>query len=115
MDTLREELKKSQEMQDNMKQLQGDVGKMQDSETMRKMRDAYERARIVTSIKDNPRLQKAAEQLKKSGGQVGDAVSATLKQMEESEIIKGVSTFAPSHDDTAALERCHCTLVRLLC
>jgi import inner membrane translocase subunit TIM44 len=90
IDTLREELKKSQEMQDNMKQLQGQAGKVQDSETMKKMREAYERARIITSIKENPRLMKAADALRKSGGQVGDAVGATLKQMEESELIKGL-------------------------
>ncbi|PWN54321.1 Tim44-domain-containing protein [Violaceomyces palustris] len=90
VDTLKEELKKSQEMQENMKQLQGEAGKMQDSETMKKMREAYERARIITSIKENPRLQKAAEALRKSGGHVGEAVGATLKQMEDSELIKGL-------------------------
>lgn len=74
-----------------MKQLQGEAGKMQDSETMKRMREAYERARIITSIKENPRLQKAADQLKKSGGQVGDAVGTALRQMEDSELIKGVS------------------------
>lgn len=73
-----------------MKQLQGQAGKVQDSETMKRMREAYERARIITSIKENPRLMKAAEALRKSGGQVGDAVGATLKQMEESELIKGL-------------------------
>lgn len=91
VDTLKEELRKSQELQDNMKQLQGEAGKMQDSETMKRMREAYERARIITSIKENPRLQKAADQLKKSGGQVGDAVGTALRQMEDSELIKGVS------------------------
>lgn len=91
VDTLREELRKSQEMQENMRQLQGEAGKLQDSETMKKMREAYERARIVTSIKENPRLQAAADALRKTGGNVGDAVGATLRQMEESELIKGVS------------------------
>ncbi|KAN0062466.1 protein translocase subunit [Thecaphora frezii] len=94
VDTLKQELRKNQEMQENMRQLQGDVGKMQDSETMRKMREAYERARIVASIKENPRLQKAAEALRRSGGQVGDAVGATLRQMEESEIVKGLGAIS---------------------
>lgn len=73
-----------------MRQLQGEAGKIQDSETMKKMREAYERARIITSIKENPRLQKAADQLRKNGGQVSDAVGAALRQMEDSELIKGV-------------------------
>ncbi|CAO1638436.1 unnamed protein product [Sympodiomycopsis kandeliae] len=94
VDTLKEELRKSQELQDNMKQLQGEAGKMQDSETMKKMREAYERARIITSIKENPRLQKAADQLKKSGGQVGDAVGTALRQMEDSELIKGLGAIS---------------------
>ncbi|KIS67497.1 protein translocase subunit TIM44 [Mycosarcoma maydis] len=94
VETLKAELRKNQELQENMRQLSGDVGKMQDSETMKKMRDAYERARIITSIKENPKLQAAAEALRKSGGQVGDAVGATLKQMEESELIKGLGAIS---------------------
>ena len=70
VDTLRQELTKSREFQDNLKQLQGESAKFQDSETMRKAREAYERARIVSSIKHNPRLQAAAEQLRKNGGQI---------------------------------------------
>ena len=92
--TLREELSKSREMQDNMKQLQGRSDKFQDSETMRKAREAYERARIISSIKHNPRLQAAAEQLRKSGGQVGGAIAATLKQMEDSEIMRSLSAMS---------------------
>lgn len=79
-------------MQDNVKTLQGEAGKIQDSETMRKMKEAYERARITASIKENPRLMAAAQQLKDGGGKVGDAVSHTLKQMEESEIGRAVSS-----------------------
>ncbi|PWN44395.1 Tim44-domain-containing protein [Ceraceosorus guamensis] len=90
IDTLREELRKSQDMQDNIRQLSGEAGKMQDSETMKRMREVYERARIVTSLKENPRLMRAAETLRKNGGHVGEAVNATLKQMEESELIKGL-------------------------
>lgn len=94
VDTLKEEYAKSQEFQESMKQLDGEAGKVKDSETMRKMKEAYERARIITSIKENPRLQKAAEQLRKNGGHVGDAVGAALKQMEDSELIKGVSIWS---------------------
>lgn len=106
VETLKTELRKNQELQENMRQLSGDVGKMQDSETMKKMRDAYQRARIITSIQSNPKLQAAAEQLRQSGGKVGDAVGATLKQMEESELIKGLgaisSRLARQLDDSTA-------------
>lgn len=45
---LKDELRKSREIQDNMKQLQGDVDKFQDSEAMKRARAAYERARVCT-------------------------------------------------------------------
>lgn len=46
VDVLKEELRKNRELQDNVKQLQGDVDKLQDSEAMKKARAAYERARV---------------------------------------------------------------------
>lgn len=46
VDVLKDELRKNRELQDNVKQLQGDVDKLQDSETMKKARAAYERARV---------------------------------------------------------------------
>lgn len=42
-------------------------------------------------IKENPRLQKAAEDLRDTGLKVGDAVSEALKTMEESELMRAVS------------------------
>lgn len=46
VDVLRDELKKNRELQENVKQLQGDVDKFQDSEAMKRARAAYERARV---------------------------------------------------------------------
>ncbi|KAF9454279.1 TIM44 subunit of mitochondria import inner membrane translocase [Macrolepiota fuliginosa MF-IS2] len=91
VEVLREELKKNRELQDNVKQLQGDVDKLQDSEAMKKARAAYERARLTSSIKENPRLRAAAEELKKTGVKVGDAVSEALKTMEESEVMRAIA------------------------
>lgn len=50
VDTLKEELQKNRELQDNVKQLQGDVDKFQDSEAMKRARAAYERARVRISL-----------------------------------------------------------------
>ncbi|EJD07340.1 import inner membrane translocase subunit tim44 [Fomitiporia mediterranea MF3/22] len=90
VDTLREELQKNRELQANVKQLQGDVDKLQDSEAMKRARAAYERARLTSSIKENPRLRAAAEELRKQGVKVGDAVSEALKSMEESDIMRAI-------------------------
>ncbi|KAF5390488.1 hypothetical protein D9757_005180 [Collybiopsis confluens] len=91
VDVLKDELKKNRELQDNVKQLQGDVDKFQDSEAMKKARAAYERARLTSSIKENPRLRAAAEELKKTGVKVSDAVGEALKSMEESELMRAIS------------------------
>ncbi|KXN87452.1 Mitochondrial import inner membrane translocase subunit tim44 [Leucoagaricus sp. SymC.cos] len=91
VDVLKEELKKDRELQDNVKQLQGDVGKFQDSEAMKRARAAYERARLISSIQENPRLRAAAEELKKTGVKVGDAVSEALTSMEESEVMRAIA------------------------
>ncbi|KAM6497097.1 import inner membrane translocase subunit tim44 [Amanita muscaria] len=91
VEVLKDELRKNRELQDNVKQLQGDVEKFQDSEAMKKARAAYERARLTSSIKENPKLRAAAEELKKAGIKVGDAVSEALKSMEESEVMRAIS------------------------
>lgn len=46
VDVLKDELRKSRELQENVRQLQGDVDKLQDSEAMKRARAAYERARV---------------------------------------------------------------------
>lgn len=51
----------------------------------------------MTSIKENPRLRAAAEELKKGGVKVGDAVGEALKSMEESELIRAVSVISVSN------------------
>ncbi|KAF9062223.1 hypothetical protein BDP27DRAFT_1336914 [Rhodocollybia butyracea] len=91
VDVLRDELKKNRELQDNVRQLQGDVDKLQDSEAMKRAREVYERARLTSSIKENPRLRAAAEELKKTGVKVSDAVGEALKTMEESDLARFLS------------------------
>ncbi|KAH9888871.1 mitochondria import inner membrane translocase TIM44 subunit [Cubamyces lactineus] len=91
VEVLRDELRKNRELQENVKQLQGDVEKFQDSEAMKRAREAYERARLTSSIKENPRLRAAAEELRKAGIKVGDAVGEALRTMEESELMRAIS------------------------
>lgn len=50
VDTLKEELQKNRDLQENVKQLQGDVDKFQDSEAMKRARAAYERARVCYTL-----------------------------------------------------------------
>jgi import inner membrane translocase subunit TIM44 len=46
---LREEISKNKAWQDNVKQLQGDVDKLADSQAMKRAREVYERARVSPS------------------------------------------------------------------
>ena len=48
VDVLKDELQKNRDLQQNVKQLQGDVDKFQDSEAMKRARAAYERARVCS-------------------------------------------------------------------
>ncbi|KIJ65647.1 hypothetical protein HYDPIDRAFT_130993 [Hydnomerulius pinastri MD-312] len=102
VEVLREELRKNRELQDNVKQLQGDVDKLQDSEAMKRAREVYERARLTSSIKENPRLRAAAEELKKTGVKVGDAVGEALRTMEESEVMRAISRATNTLSSTIA-------------
>ncbi|KII87472.1 hypothetical protein PLICRDRAFT_112524 [Plicaturopsis crispa FD-325 SS-3] len=102
VDVLKEELQKNRELQDNVKQLQGDVDKLQDSEAMKRARAAYERARLTSSIKENPRLRAAADELRKQGIKVGDAVGEALKAMEESEVMRALSRASAAVSSTIA-------------
>ena len=43
---LKDELRKNRELNDNVRQLQGDVDKLQDSEALKRAKDMYERARV---------------------------------------------------------------------
>lgn len=48
VETLKSEVEKDKALQGNVKQLGGEVGQMQDSESMKKAKEMYERARVRT-------------------------------------------------------------------
>ncbi len=45
---------------------------------------------LTSSIKENPRLRAAAEELRNAGIKVGDAVGEALRTMEESDVMRAV-------------------------
>ncbi|KAK7208582.1 hypothetical protein BZA70DRAFT_274117 [Myxozyma melibiosi] len=76
VDTFKEEWGKSKELQENIKALQDETGRMSESEAYRKAKDAYEKAKTGTS--------KTAETFKAAGKVVGSAASTAW----ESPIVK---------------------------
>ncbi|RXK38748.1 import inner membrane translocase subunit tim44 [Tremella mesenterica] len=101
IETLKQEIKANQGWQDNVKQLQGDVDKLADTQAMRRAKELYERARIMGMIKDNPRIQSALDDLKKRGVSASEAISRGL---EDSGVISAIqSTYGWAADTTARL------------
>ena len=43
---------------------------------------------MTSSLKENPRLRAAAEEMKKQGVKIGDAVSEAMKAMDESDFMR---------------------------
>ena len=67
-------------------------------------------SQLTSSIQENPKLRAAAEELKKAGIKVGDAVSEALKTMEESDVMRAVrvSPSRPRHMVMVADFACIC-------
>ncbi|GAA5981373.1 hypothetical protein JCM11641_005298 [Rhodosporidiobolus odoratus] len=101
VEVLRDEVRKNREWQDSVKQLGGEVSKVQDSEAMKRAKEVYERARLTASIKENPRLAAAAEELRKAGIGLNDAVGHALKGMEETAFVRTLSKSARAVGDAA--------------
>ncbi|GJN90363.1 hypothetical protein Rhopal_003374-T1 [Rhodotorula paludigena] len=101
VEVLRDEVRKNREWQDSVKQLGGEVSKVQDSEAMQRAKAMYERARLTASIKENPRLAAAAEELRKAGIGLNDAVAHALKGMEETAFVRTLSRSARAVGDAA--------------
>lgn len=94
-------MRKNREWQDSVKQLGGEVSKVQDSEAMKRAKEAYERARLAASIKENPRLAAAANELKRAGISINDAVGTALKGMEETAFVRTLSKASRAVGDAA--------------
>ncbi|KAI9636579.1 import inner membrane translocase subunit tim44 mitochondrial precursor [Dioszegia hungarica] len=86
-EVLKEEISKNKAWQQNVKQLQGDVDKMADSAAMKRARDMYERARIVSMIQKNPRIQASLADMKRRGISVSEAINRSL---EDSGVINAI-------------------------
>lgn len=50
VETLKSEVEKDKALQGNVKQLGGEVGQMQDSESMKKAKELYDRARVSSAV-----------------------------------------------------------------
>ncbi|KAH9821934.1 hypothetical protein DFH28DRAFT_951065 [Melampsora americana] len=88
MDVLKSEYAKSQEMQENVRELTGTAQGLKDSEAAQKMREAYTALRLQTLIKENPRLAAMASSLSTTGRSVSDAVNKAAREIEDSRLVQ---------------------------
>ncbi|WAQ87711.1 hypothetical protein PtA15_8A617 [Puccinia triticina] len=88
MDVLKSEYAKSQEIQENVRELTGTAQGIKDSEAAQKMRKAYTAMRLESLIKENPKLARMAKTLSSTGKSVSEAVNKAANEIEESRLIQ---------------------------
>ncbi|KAA1087548.1 protein translocase subunit [Puccinia graminis f. sp. tritici] len=88
MDVLKSEYAKSQEIQENVRELTGTAQGIKDSEAAQKMRKAYTAMRLESLIKENPQLARMAKSLSSTGKSVSEAVNKAANEIEESRLIQ---------------------------
>ncbi|KAG0210876.1 protein translocase subunit [Mortierella sp. GBA30] len=91
VETLKEQIKKNKELQESVKKLQDESGKVGESDALKKAKDAFGKAKesAATANVATEKLKQTAEQLKKATGKIGETVSETLKGAAENEFVKG--------------------------
>ncbi|PLW23670.1 hypothetical protein PCASD_13549 [Puccinia coronata f. sp. avenae] len=98
MDVLKSEYAKSQEIQENVRELTGTAQGIKDSEAAQKMRKAYTAMRLETLIKENPKLASMAQSLSSTGKSVSEAVNKAAHEIEESRLMQAAKRMSKEID-----------------
>ncbi|CAG8550780.1 6383_t:CDS:2 [Acaulospora colombiana] len=103
METIKEQIEKNKELQQNVKLLQDRAGQIGESDTLRRAKEVYAKARdrtnnIVNVLQEgaestttigSEKLKKSMDGIKKSAEKIGTSVSDTLKEVGETPFVKG--------------------------
>ncbi|KAG0088943.1 protein translocase subunit [Podila epicladia] len=91
VETLKEQIKKNQELQNSMKKLQDESGKVGDSDALKKAKDAFGKAKesAASASVVTEKLKQTAEAAKKATEKIGETVTETFKGAAENEFVKG--------------------------
>ncbi|KAI8143991.1 hypothetical protein BJV82DRAFT_557765 [Fennellomyces sp. T-0311] len=90
MDTIRDQIKKDKELQQGVKSLQDESGKLAESDALKKAKEMYEKAKVQQS-EQNKRLKEASERFSQAAGKVSDTVGKSFKEASETEFAKETS------------------------
>ncbi|KAF9436507.1 protein translocase subunit [Entomortierella beljakovae] len=90
VETLKEQIKKNRELQESVKKLQDESGKVGDSDALKRAKDVFEKAKdgAASAGIATEKIKNTAEQLRKATGKLGESVSETLKGASEAEFVK---------------------------
>ncbi|RUS32974.1 hypothetical protein BC938DRAFT_473643 [Jimgerdemannia flammicorona] len=91
IDVFKEQLKKNKDIQQNIKQLQDETGKMAESDTLKRAKEVFEKAKEGTASTTHigaEKFKQASETISKAASQVGETVSQTFKEASEAEFVK---------------------------
>ncbi|CAG8439460.1 6792_t:CDS:10 [Acaulospora morrowiae] len=92
METIKEQVEKNKELQRNVKLLQDRAGQLGESETLRRAKEAYAKAKEgaeSTTTIGSEKLRKSVDEIKKTAEKIGSSVSDTLKEVGETPFVKG--------------------------
>ncbi|KAG0326943.1 protein translocase subunit [Dissophora globulifera] len=91
VETLKEQIKKNKELQDSVKKLQDESGKVGESDTLKKAKGAFDKAKdgAASASVASEKLKQTAEQLKKATEKISETMSDTFKGAAENEFVKG--------------------------
>ncbi|RIA95777.1 hypothetical protein C1645_816213 [Glomus cerebriforme] len=91
-ETINEQIKKNKELQHNVKLLQDQAGQLGESDTLRKAKEVYTKAKEGaenTTTLGSEKLKKSMDEIKKSVEKVGSVVSNRIEKVNETPFVKG--------------------------
>ncbi|KAI9019400.1 hypothetical protein CLU79DRAFT_758657 [Phycomyces nitens] len=85
--TIKDQIKKNKEVQDGVKTLQDESGKIGESDTLKKARELFEKAKEQQSAQSE-RLKQASEKITQTASKVGETLQESYQKAAETEFAK---------------------------
>ncbi|CAG8477591.1 16843_t:CDS:2 [Funneliformis mosseae] len=91
VETIKEQVQKNKELQQNVKLLQDQAGQFGESDALRKAKEVYTKAKEGaenTTTLGSEKLKKSMDEIKKSAEKIGSTVSETIDKVGETPFVK---------------------------
>ncbi|KAF7725484.1 protein translocase subunit [Apophysomyces ossiformis] len=87
VDSIKEQLKRNEELKQGVKSLQDESSKLSESDTLKKAREMFEKAKLQQSAQSE-RLKQASEKISETASKVGETFNESFKKASETEFAK---------------------------